>query len=288
MMAATELKLNLTPDLVTCPYDIDDRRELESELERNGQTYFDKEEDVDEQTELVTRYDNRNMTSDKKEVNLSLCRFHWYQIKWANVVWLFCLHTAFVWAYVHVLLWPVKMQSTIWTVLSSIFSGFGMSVGAHRFWAHRSFKATSLLRFYLLILQTMTINGSAFSYARDHRNHHKWPATDADPKNPARGFFFAHIGWWMLCKRPEVVLFGRKVPIDDLHEDKMLMLQHRFYLPLVVLLAFVVPVLVPMLGWHEDLATSLALCIIRIVVVLHHLFTVNSVAHFWGYRPYNR
>lgn len=134
----------------------------------------------------------------------------------------------------------------------------------------------------------MTINGSAFSYARDHRNHHKWPATHADPKNPGRGFFFAHVGWWLLRKRPEVAQFGAKVPIDDLLEDRLLMFQHRFYLPLVFLLSILLPIGIPCLLWSEDLLTSSSLTVIRLVVVLHHLFTVNSVAHFWGHRPYNR
>lgn len=80
----------------------------------------------------------------------------------------------------------------------------------------------------------------------------------------------------MLRKRPEVAKFGRKVPIDDLLQDRMLMLQHRFYLPLVILLGFVLPISVPVIVWHEQLFTSLALSIVARVVVLHHLFTVSS------------
>ena len=92
----------------------------------------------------------------------------------------------------------------------------------------------------------------------------------------------------MLHKRPEVAQFGVKVPLDDLLADRMVMMQHRFYLPLALLLAEAVATLVPIYCWNEDYITSFGLCIIRIVVVLHHLFTVNSVAHYWGYRPYNR
>lgn len=184
--------------LVPFPSDLDHQKGLDVELEQSGQTYFDKEEEG--QLALVQQ---SNIGTNEKESdeearfvlrNYLLCGFKWQQIKWSNVVWLVVLHTLFTWGYAHCLLRPVKLQSVIWTVLGSVFSGFGMSVGAHRLWAHCSFEATPLLRLFLLMLQTMTINGSAFSYARDHRNHHKWPATDADPKNPARGFFFAHIG----------------------------------------------------------------------------------------------
>jgi stearoyl-CoA desaturase (delta-9 desaturase) len=270
-----------SPDTVINHEESDQRNELDAEMELNGQTYIDREEVQKEQVVLVPVPNQRSKISQ-------LCGFGWRQVKWSNVVWLLLLHVLFGWAFVRSCLWPVKVQSVVWTVFTSVFSGFGMSVGAHRLWAHRSFKANTLLRTFLLMLQTMTINGSALSYARDHRNHHKWPATDADPKNPARGFFFAHIGWWMLRKKADVAEFGRKVPIDDLIKEQMLVLQHRFYLPLVGVFAFLVPTLMPWLGWSEDPLTSFALCIIRIVVVLHHLFTVNSVAHFWGYRPYNR
>ncbi|CAG2115274.1 unnamed protein product, partial [Medioppia subpectinata] len=88
------------------------------------------------------------------------------------------------------------MFTAIFVSLLSIFSGLGMSVGGHRLWAHKSFKARFPLKLFLLILQTTTFNGSALAYARDHRTHHKWTDQEQDPKNPSRGMFYAHIGWW--------------------------------------------------------------------------------------------
>jgi stearoyl-CoA desaturase (delta-9 desaturase) len=129
----------------------------------------------------------------------------------------------------------------------------------------------------------MTLNGSVFSYARDHRTHHKWSETDADPKNPSRGFFFAHIGWWMLKKRPQVILNGQKLQFNDLLDDPIVKYQHKFYIPLVIIFAFAFPTLIPFYFWNENLLTSFLIsCALRTVVVLHHLFTVNSVSHFWG------
>lgn len=262
--------------------DVDNGKTFETEMIQNGQCLFDQEES------------NANVCSDwvNNSVDTGTKWTIWSHpisnIKWLNVLWLLMLHSAFLSSFVYLFQTPILFYTVVWSILTSVFSGFGMSVGAHRLWAHQTFKAKWLLRLFLLILQTMTINGSALSYARDHRNHHKWPATHADPKNPARGFFFAHIGWWMLRKRPEVLTFGNKVPIEDLLADRMLMLQHQYYIPLVLFWSFIVPIGVPVFVWNENPFVSLATCIIRIVVVLHHLFTVNSVAHFWGYRPYNR
>lgn len=272
---------------------------MDKEFEDNGQADFDREEDEDvvaSVTQMMIVFandadhneDNNNVIGKDEPQGCGVFGFPIHSIKWSNVLWLVSLHLAFIVSYYYVLTKPVTFYTVVWTVLTSTFSGFGMSVGAHRYYAHRAFKATGLLRVVMLVLQTMTINGSAFSYARDHRNHHKWPASHADPKNPGRGFFFAHIGWWMLKKKPEVAFYGRKVPIDDLLEDRWLMFQHRFYLPLVVIFAFALPIAVPIVAWGEDPAMAVALCFVRIVVVLHHLFTVNSVAHFWGQKHYNR
>jgi stearoyl-CoA desaturase (delta-9 desaturase) len=164
-----------------------------------------------------------------------------------------------------------------------------MSVGGHRLWAHRSFKARLPLKIILLILQTATVNGSALSYARDHRTHHKWTDQEQDPKNPSRGFFYAHIGWWLLNKKEIVKEYGRKLNFDDLYNDPILRFQHKFYVPLVIIFGFIFPTLIPFYCWGENPLTAFLLCgPLRVCVILHHLFTVNSLAHFVGWRPYDR
>lgn len=113
------------------------------------------------------------------------------------------------------------------------------------------------------------LHGSAFSYARDHRTHHKYTDTDADPKNPSRGLFYSHIGWWLLKKSQNVKDHGNKLDFTDLTQDWAVRNQHRFYAPLFVLLGLVVPTLVPYYCWGENLFTAFYLCgVIRTVVVL--------------------
>ncbi|XP_054152649.1 acyl-CoA desaturase 3-like [Oppia nitens] len=164
-----------------------------------------------------------------------------------------------------------------------------MSVGGHRLWAHRSFKARLPLKVLLLILQTTTLNGSALSYARDHRTHHKWTDREQDPKNPSRGLFYSHYGWWLLKKQPIVKQWGRKLNYDDLYADPMLVLQHRYYTPLAIVFGFIIPTLIPWLIWSENPLTAFLLCgVLRTCVILNHLFTVNSIAHYVGWRPYDR
>ena len=95
--------------------------------------------------------------------------YEYDQIKWINVIWLLVIHSLAIYAYIHALISPVKIWTLVFVSAIAAFSGFGMSVGAHRLWAHRSFKARLPLRIFLALFQTMTANGSCFSYARDHR-----------------------------------------------------------------------------------------------------------------------
>lgn len=66
-----------------------------------------------------------------------------------------------------------------------------------------------------------------FEWARDHRVHHKFSETDADPHNAKRGFFFSHIGWLLVRKHPDVIEKGRKLDLSDLKADKVVMFQRR-------------------------------------------------------------
>lgn len=65
-------------------------------------------------------------------------------------------------------------------------SGLGITAGAHRLWAHKSYKAKAPLRAILMIFQTMAFQNHAIEWARDHRVHHKYSETDADPHNATR------------------------------------------------------------------------------------------------------
>lgn len=97
--------------------------------------------------------------------------------------------------------------------------GFGVTAGLHRLWSHRSYKARPSFRILLWFLACGANQGSIIHWVRDHRAHHKYSDTDADPHNINRGFFFAHMGWLMQAKHPQVTVKGASIPLDDLHGD---------------------------------------------------------------------
>lgn len=119
-----------------------------------------------------------------------------YEVKlvWSNIFRFTLLHVAAVYGF-----WLIFTSAQWKTNLFAFFlyqiSGFGITVGAHRLWSHRSFKANLPLRIILMIFNTIAFQDSALHWCKDHRVHHKYSDTDADPHNSTRGFFFSHVGW---------------------------------------------------------------------------------------------
>lgn len=67
-----------------------------------------------------------------------------------------------------------------------------------------------------------------YEWVRDHRVHHKFTDTDADPHNAKRGFFFSHMGWLLVRKHPDVITKGKTVDMSDLEKDPVIVWQRRY------------------------------------------------------------
>ena len=71
------------------------------------------------------------------------------------------------------------------------------------------------------------MQNSIFDWARDHRTHHKYSETNADPHNAKRGFLFSHVGWIFCRKHPDVVEKGKGIDVSDLLNDPVVVLQRK-------------------------------------------------------------
>ncbi|KAM9133536.1 stearoyl-CoA desaturase [Pangshura tecta] len=206
---------------------------------------------------------------------------------WRNIVLMSLLHLGGLYG-----LWLIPAAKPItlaWGSLCFLLSALGVTAGAHRLWSHRSYKAGLPLRIFLAIANSMAFQNDIYEWARDHRVHHKFSETDADPHNATRGFFFSHVGWLLVRKHPDVIEKGQKLDLADLKADKVVMFQRRFYKLSVVAMCFLFPTLVPWCFWGESLCNSFFLpAILRYVLVLNATWLVNSAAHMFGNRPYDR
>ncbi|KAJ3038378.1 hypothetical protein HDU99_010310, partial [Rhizoclosmatium hyalinum] len=102
---------------------------------------------------------------------------------------------------------PLIPQTALWSVLYYFWSGLGITAGYHRYWSHRSYDATRLWQFIMMLAGSSAVEGSIKWWSRGHRVHHRFTDTDKDPYNAKKGFFWSHIGW-MLKKQ------GRLATVD--------------------------------------------------------------------------
>ncbi|KPP75201.1 acyl-CoA desaturase-like, partial [Scleropages formosus] len=203
------------------------------------------------------------------------------QIVWRNVILMSLLHVGA--AYGFFVIPSATAMTLAWSLLCFFLSALGVTAGAHRLWSHRSYKASLPLRIFLAIANSMAFQNDIFEWARDHRVHHKYSETDADPHNASRGFFFAHIGWLLVRKHPDVIEKGQKLEFSDLKEDKVVMFQRKYYKPSVLLMCFCMPMMVPWCLWGESLWVGYFVPgLLRYALVLNATWLVNSAAHMWG------
>ncbi|KAI1286663.1 Stearoyl-CoA desaturase 5 [Halotydeus destructor] len=179
-----------------------------------------------------------------------------------------------------------EMQRTS-AYLFGTLSGIGVTCGAHRLWAHKAYSAKLPLRIFLVILHTMAGQNDMFTWVRDHRLHHKYTETDADPHNSRRGAFFAHVGWLLTKKHPDVLIKGRSISNDDIMADPVCFYQKKYYVIMYLFFRLILPMTVPMYMWDEQFQWAFVGVFAQYITSLHITWFVNSAAHIFGDRPYN-
>ncbi|CAH0558582.1 unnamed protein product [Brassicogethes aeneus] len=214
-------------------------------------------------------------------------QYEW-QIVWRNVIAFIYLHSFAIYG-LYLLFAACKTKTIYWVLAVLFLAGQGITSGAHRLWAHRAYKARLPLRIFLCFLQTMAFQNHLYEWVRDHRVHHKFTDSDADPHNAKRGFFFSHMGWLMLKKHKDVSTKGKTVDLSDLEADPVVMFQKKYYLILMPIACFVIPAAVPWYFWGETWWNSWHTAgILRYTVSLNGTWLVNSAAHIWGMKPYDK
>nr|ABX71627.1 acyl-CoA-delta9-desaturase [Lampronia capitella] len=210
------------------------------------------------------------------------------QLVWRNIIAFACLHLAAVYG-AYLFFTSAIWQTDIFAYILYVMSGLGITAGAHRLWAHKSYKAKWPLRLILVAFNTLAFQDSAIDWARDHRMHHKYSETDADPHNATRGFFFSHIGWLLCRKHPELKRKGQGLDLSDLYADPIIRFQKKYYLLLMPLACFVLPTIIPVYLWGESWKNAFFVAaMFRYTFILNVTWLVNSAAHKWGGKPYDK
>lgn len=169
-------------------------------------------------------------------------------------------------------------------------TALGITCGAHRLWSHRAYTAEFPFRVFLMLINSIANQGTIYHWSRDHRAHHKWTDTDADPHNTNRGFFYAHIGWLLLPKTEELKKKGGSIPCEDLLADPVVAFQkwadERF--GFMSIMSFGLPTVYGKLLYGDAKLGFLVHGVLRWLVLLHFTWCVNSYAHFYGEQTYDK
>ena len=170
-------------------------------------------------------------------------------------------------------------------------SGLGVTIGFHRLFTHRSFKTSSALRGVFAVLGSTAIEGPVISWVADHRKHHAFSDQPGDPHSPhvdhgggwrgaLRGLAHAHLGWLFLHTQRG----NRRRYAPDLLRDPVVSFVDRTF----VLWAIGGNVAAFGLGWliggtfTSGLTGLLWGGAVRLLVVHHATFSINSLCHFFG------
>ncbi|MBQ28119.1 MAG: acyl-CoA desaturase [Nitrospiraceae bacterium] len=169
-------------------------------------------------------------------------------------------------------------------VLFGIMTLHSISAGYHRLWSHKAYQAHAIVRLFYAICGACTIQNSILHWSSDHRNHHKFVDNqDRDPYAATRGFWFSHMGWMIRDYKSGKVDFSN---VKDLVRDPIVMWQHKYYIELVLVTNVGLPLLLGYL-FGSALGVFLLAGVLRLVVIHHFTFLINSLAHIWGSQPYS-
>ncbi|PWW62216.1 acyl-CoA desaturase [Actinokineospora spheciospongiae] len=189
--------------------------------------------------------------------------------------------------------WGLGWSDVVIGAVFFVFTGLGVTVGYHRFFTHGAFKATRWLKVVLAVAGGMSLQGSVTEWVADHRRHHAFSDKEGDPHSPwlfgtgpiavAKGFWHSHMGWLFDRDRTNAERFA-----PDLLADADLRRVDRLF-PVLTVVSLLLPAAIGGLvtwSWQGALTAFFWAGIIRVALLHHTTWSVNSICHMIGERPF--
>jgi stearoyl-CoA desaturase (delta-9 desaturase) len=188
----------------------------------------------------------------------------------------------------------IHLRDVILAVILYTVTGHGISVGFHRLFTHRSFKAKRVLKVILAAAGSMAVEGSLIGWVANHRRHHMFSDQPGDPhsprwlpcgrrSSPLRGFLHAHVGWMFGSDTTSADRFA-----PDMLADPDAVLISRLF-PFFAIASLVLPFLAGWI-WSGNLVGALTALVwagaIRMALLHHVTWSINSICHLFGRRPF--
>jgi stearoyl-CoA desaturase (Delta-9 desaturase) len=176
-------------------------------------------------------------------------------------------------------------------------TGLGITVGFHRLLTHRAFETYRWLRLSFAVAGSLAVEGSVIDWVADHRKHHTFPDQEGDPHSPhvghgsglggmLRGLWHSHVGWLFSTHGQAQ---SRRYARDLCEDPAMRAINRKF--PLIAIASLLVPFLLGLVLSGGSLKAGLSGLLwgglVRIFLVHHVTWSVNSVCHFFGGRRFD-
>ena len=173
-------------------------------------------------------------------------------------------------------------------------SGIGITVGYHRLFTHRSFRAVRPVRIVLALFGSLAVEGSVIDWCATHRRHHAFADRYGDPHSPhlaqaagvkgvLLGLWHAHTGWLFESNASQTDEW-----VPDLQDDPDVARISKAF-PWITVASFTLPPLVALVVTHSIGATLTAFLwgsLVRIFLLHHVTWSINSICHFYGKEAY--
>jgi stearoyl-CoA desaturase (delta-9 desaturase) len=201
-----------------------------------------------------------------------------------------------------VLLWNKAVD---WTdlgifVFMYAITGFGITIGFHRLFTHRAFETSEPMRVLLAIFGSMAVEGSVISWVADHRKHHAFADEEGDPHSPhvdrepgfkgaLAGLWHAHVGWMIGDDHTHGRASAHRFA-PDLVADKGIRWVNRtfsFWVGMTLLLPFLLGFVLSGFSLVGGLLGLVWGGFVRIFLLHHMTWSINSVCHFFGARRFD-
>jgi stearoyl-CoA desaturase (Delta-9 desaturase) len=189
--------------------------------------------------------------------------------------------------------WGLSWRDVVIAAVMYAVTGHGITVGFHRHFTHKAFKAQRWLQVVLAIAGMMAIQGPVLRWVADHRKHHRFSDHDGDPHSPWRygttfraltkGIVYSHVGWLFDLEQTSAAKFA-----PDLVKDRAIARVSRAF-PAWVVLSMLLPPLVGGLwswSWQGALTAFFWGSLVRVALLHHVTFSINSICHITGRTPF--
>jgi stearoyl-CoA desaturase (delta-9 desaturase) len=177
----------------------------------------------------------------------------------------------------------IHWQTIVLAVFFAVCTGLSITAGYHRLFAHNAYKANKIFEYILIFFGSAAFEGSVLDWCTDHRKHHLYTDTDRDPYNAERGFWYSHIGWIFTLDESKRDFSNVQ---DLMDKSAFIRWQHKHFAWFASFAGFIVPALIGAM-WHDALGGFLIAGALRMTVVHHSTFCINSLAHILGEKTYS-